>query len=271
MMKIPLHRHNKALVIFLMTVSILLVSCEKVIDIDLNSSDPHIVIEGSISDGTDPCTVRICRTVNFDEKNEFPSVTGADVVVSDDRGKNEVLTESEPGTYKTYNLAGEPGRIYTLKVVADGKEYVAVSTMPEPVYIDSLRIQNLSFGGNKSKVLNVYFQDPPNIKNYYRFVEERNGIVTKYLFLFEDRIQDGNALTVTLFAEEDTLRTGDNVLIHLQTIDKNVYDFFRTTRQAGGGGGPQAASPANPISNISSGALGYFSAYAERRMNIVVY
>jgi hypothetical protein len=41
-------------------------------------------------------------------------------------------------------------------------------------------------------------------------------------------------------------------------------------RQAGGGGGRQAAAPANPVSNFTHGALGYFNAYAVKSKVIVI-
>jgi hypothetical protein len=44
----------------------------------------------------------------------------------------------------------------------------------------------------------------------------------------------------------------------LQSIDKGVYDYFRTA----GNDGNQSASPSNPISNIDNEALGYFNACA---------
>ena len=66
-------------------------SCQKVIDIDLNSAAPQIVIEGSISDQPGPYTVKITKTVNFSETNIFPAVSGAAVTVSDDAGNSETL------------------------------------------------------------------------------------------------------------------------------------------------------------------------------------
>ena len=269
MKNIPLF-NNKITAFFFAMISIVGISCEKVVDIDLNSSSSRIVIEGSISDQAGPYFVTLSQTINFDQPNAFPTVTGAQIGISDNLGNSELLTETSPGTYRTSSIQGVPGRTYTLDVIVDGKEYVATSTMSSPVNIDSLNVQNLSFGGNQAKVINVLFQDPPGIINYYRFVEIKNSVAQKFIFLYNDRIHDGSSITSSLFADEDTLRTGDSVLVFLQCVDKGVFDYFRTMQQASGDGGPQAASPANPVSNFTNGALGYFNAYAVKSKLIVI-
>ena len=255
--------------LFLAILSIALVSCEKVIDVDLNSSSPQIVIEGAITDGPGPYVVMLTQTVNFDETNVFPPVTSATIALRDDLGNSESLMESSPGMYRTSTIRGIPGRKYTLTVSANGKEYTASSTMPAPVSIDSLSVRTQSFAKNQQKVINVHFEDPAEVKNYYRFVEVRNGIKQKFIFLDDDRAQDGNSVTSALLADNDTLRTGDSVLVLLQGIDKGVFDYFSAMGQESGGG-PGTASPTNPPSNLTNGALGYFSACAVRSRLIVI-
>ena len=269
-MRIILYMRNKILLFLFVLMGLLSISCEKIVSIDLNSTSPHIVIEATISDQAGPYIVQLSQTVNFVQNNTFPPVSGAKIFLSDNYGNLDSLIETIPGTYKTSTILGIPGRTYTLTVKTGGKEYVAVSTMPPPVKIDSLSVQVQAFGRDKTKYINVNFRDSAEVKNYYRFVEVRNGIVQKFTFLFDDRLQNGGLITSSLFAEEDTLNAGDNVLILLQCIDKNVYDYFRTIRQASGNGGPQAASPANPLSNFSNDALGYFNACAVRSKLIVI-
>lgn len=67
-------------------------------------------------------------------------------------------------------------------------------------------------------------------------------------------------------AGNEGLKTGDSVYVILECIDENVYDYFRTA----GGDMSNSASPANPISNISNGALGYFNACTIRSESLVV-
>ena len=248
--------------VILLLFSMIGFACQKVIDVDLNSTDPQIVIEGNISDSRGPYYVTVSKTVNFDQPNTFPPVTGAHVVMSDPVGNSELLSETIPGTYRTSLIQGTPGRSYTLDVIAEGKEYIATSTMPAPVKIDSLTGEYIIYGPDRTWTFKVHFKDPVGVKNYYHFVYMRNSIISPRFFLYDDRIQDGESITYDIVP--DTLRYKDTVVISLQCIDKDVYDYFRTASQISNGRGSQSASPANPLSNFSNGALGYFNAYSVR-------
>jgi hypothetical protein len=61
--------------------ALFLVSCEKVIDVDLNTADPKYVIEGFVTKGETIHQVKITRTLNFDENVAFPTVDNAVVVI----------------------------------------------------------------------------------------------------------------------------------------------------------------------------------------------
>jgi len=65
---------------------------------------------------------------------------------------------------------------------------------------------------------------------------------------------------------DNKLEAGDEVTIWLESVDKYVYEYFRTESSEGW----QSASPANPTSNISNGALGYFNACSVRTISIIV-
>jgi hypothetical protein len=258
---------------FLLVISFsFLFACEKPIDIDLNSSDPKIVIVGSISSVTGDYTVTLTRTVNFDETNEFPAVSDALVRISDDAGNTETLNETSPGVYSITTLQGVPGRTYTLEVTADGEIYTAISTMPLPIDIDTITIEN---DEENHPLAAVRFQDPSGIENYYRLTQlatERfrfSGIVD------DDRLQDGRMITISVPAISSrgnmVLRPGDSITVVLQSIDKNVYEYLRMLNELeqedilG-----QTALSANPVSNFSHGALGYFNAYSQKAKTIVI-
>ena len=71
-------------------------SCEEVIELDLNTTEPQIVIEGFITDGEGTYSVLISKTVDFYDPNTFPPQTGAVVHITDDLGNTETLTETSP-------------------------------------------------------------------------------------------------------------------------------------------------------------------------------
>ncbi|MCF8371675.1 MAG: DUF4249 domain-containing protein [Bacteroidales bacterium] len=267
--------------IFKLSTGIILIllfsACEKVIDIDLNSKEAKIVIESNISDLPGPYTVWLSQTVNFDESNVFPPVSAAVVRISDNTGNTEILTETTPGTYNTSAIHGTPDRIYSLEVTSNGKTYKAVSIMPNPVNIDSLTIEYSSdVGPHKiSSIVNVHYTDPKGRGNYYRFILLINGQVHYNAYVDDDELLDGEIKNRRLIEGPDKvkLNPGDSVTVLLQTIDKGVYEYFRTLgriNESGGGPMEQSTSPSNPSSNLSDGALGYFNAYGFASKTIII-
>ena len=250
----------------------MLFSCKKVVHIDLNSASPRLVIEANISNLTGPYFVKISKTINFDQSNNFPPVTGAIVVINDDAGFTETLTESGNGIYKTQNLVSKPGRKYTITITTGGQTYESTSYMPPPIEIDKLSV-DIAF--DRDKRISVSYQDPPNILNYYRCIEIVNGNELADISVEDDKFKDGAVIVQTIFNEVSKykLKSGDHVTVILQTIDKGTFDYFRTLdnilRQDGGGGPPPTA-PTNPLSSFSNNALGYFNTYSQTQKSIIV-
>ncbi|HEY0175021.1 MAG TPA: DUF4249 family protein, partial [Pedobacter sp.] len=73
-------------------------SCEKVIDVKLNTAADQVVIEGVITDQSGQQTITISQSVPYTNSNQYPPVTGAAVTVTDDAGHSWNFTESKPGT-----------------------------------------------------------------------------------------------------------------------------------------------------------------------------
>ncbi len=243
-----------------------LAACEKVIQIDLNGSTSKIVIQGNVYDQSGPFQVKISRSVNFDQSSNYPPVTGAKVVISDNGSQSETLTELVSGTYVTSKLRGIPGRNYSLSVKTGTESYEAMSTMPYAVAMDSIYFASSPISGEKGTM--VHFLDPPFAKNYYRLVYFINSVQQKIYYVIEDELFQGAPINYALMSRGTDLKlvSGDKVTVWLESIDKGVFDYFRTAGSEGG----QSASPANPISNISGGALGYFNACSVRKLSSTV-
>jgi len=271
--KFKTHKITIAFFYFLFVI-ILFSSCEKVINIDLNSKDSQIVIEASISNQSEPCVVMLTQTINYNESNNFPAISDATVVLSDNVGNIDTLIETSAGIYETSAVQGTVGRTYTLKVNVSGKEYTAISAMNTSVEIDSLYISTINLPNSYQKTLNLVYEDIEGIANYYRFIEIINSEPQSTIFIEDDLKQDGQTIDMTLLAKGQTqvkLKSGDMVTVQLQTIDNKVYDYFRTLLQLSRGGMiNQSTSPANPLSNFNNGALGYFNAYAVTLKTIIV-
>ncbi|GGA98525.1 hypothetical protein GCM10011511_22290 [Puia dinghuensis] len=243
------------------------------VTLQLNNAPPQLVIEGNVTDGLQPDTVKIMRSVNFYADNTFPMVSGASVTISDNTGVTDHLTETSPGVYITSTLQGKPGNTYNLSVVVNDTTYSASSTMPLLVPLDSITFRS-SNRFNRSQINAVAnFQDPPGVKNYYRFQEYINGTpFTKDIFVFDDRLSDGKYIQYELDMDSIYLYVGDQLKVDMYCVEKNDYDyFFQLLRSSGTGTFNTNASPANPSTNISNGAYGYFSAHTDRSKTVAVY
>jgi len=255
-------RNNKIILFLLVTVAFLLYSCQKVIRIDLSTSVPQLVIEGNIYDQPGSYTVKISRTVNFDLPNIYPPVTNATVTISDNAGQSEELSQVTDGTYVTSTLKGIIGRTYTLSVIVDGKTYKAISTMPKPVAIDTIYMKKSLF--ENTKLITLEFINYPYKKNYYHIVHFINGEQDTGFSIFNDNTNQMEVISYSFMSTDNTtpkLVNGDRIDVWLESIDKGVYEYYRTANRNGG----RSASPANPVSNITNGALGYFSACSVRK------
>jgi hypothetical protein len=257
---------------FLFTV-LLASACKKVIDVDLKSATPQIVIEGNITNAGGPYEVKITKTVDFSAENVVPPVTNATVFITDStNGISEKLIQADSGIYHTTILFGVSGHTYGMLVNVDGQQYTASSTMPRRVPLDSITFaENVNFNNQMEINAVVNFQDPTGLGNYYMFTEYVNGRQIPDIFVFEDRLSDGRYIQEPLFNDSAYLQKNDTLVLTMDCIDQNSYNYFYTLMNVTGNSNFQSVTPANPVTNISGGALGYFSAHTTQRAAISVY
>lgn len=242
--------------------------CEKVIDLELDKSDPVLVIDASVNNQLEYQTVKISKTTPFDEKKRFNPVTGALISLTGSNGQNISYTESSPGIYQSIAFRGVPGTKYTLSVLAEGKTYKAISTMPHPVKLDSINVKTFSFLKDTNSYAAANYHDPRSVQNQYRYILTIKGKI-EFEAVTEDRFSDGNAVSDIIFYELDDLRKGDRVDVEMQCIDRAVFKYFFAISQIDGNGGPPVA-PSDPVSNFSNGALGIFNAYTSNKRTLVI-
>src|SRR5690606_38643567 len=189
-------------------------------------------------------------------------VSGAEVFLNENNGAWRRAREISEGTYVVNNFKGKPGNVYGLRVEYAGESYQAQSAMPELVRIDSTGIIVNTFEDARRTPL-VTYQDPPDIKNYYYYELKINDEAISSLFLYNDKYNDGKYVLQNLDDFSLELLFGDVVDIELRNIDEAAFNYWRGVQSQSGA----SASPGNPPSNLSNGALGYFSAYAANRVN----
>ena len=254
---------------YLLAISLLciLAGCQKVIEIKLDSSETRYILTGKVTDQPGGCQVSLTQSKAFSENNQFPGIGGAKVSI-DDNGITSVLTESSAGVYTDSSLTGQPGHTYHLTVQTGSMTFTASSIMPQPVGLDSIYAKTSAL--SSGQYITVVYKDPLHVANYYHFIQYVNGRKEPSIFVSDDEFTDGITVRSQLNYNNDTndptrdIKVGDSVGIEMICNDAAVYQFWYSLSNGATGAG-NSASPANPVSNIAGGAIGYFSAQTVRR------
>ncbi|MGV3761639.1 DUF4249 domain-containing protein [Parapedobacter sp.] len=249
----------------ILIISFFSLSCEDIININLNDADPQLVIVGTVSNRSHEQQVTISRTVSFDVAQSYDPVSGAEVMVVDGAGRVFQYRETSPGVYVD-NFRGHEGERYDLSVRVDGQAFTATSTMPRLVAPDSIGTGIRTLFGEEQKFISLRYADPIDVPNHYRYLWRVNGGPLVMLRVSNDKFNDGKYVSEDLMDFDTELVAGDSVTVWMQSIDVAAYEFWNAVQSTN----PGTAAPANPPSPYGAGALGYFSAYAEVEMSAVV-
>lgn len=245
-------------------------SCEKVIQLDLGNAAPTLVIESSITDQAGPYSVKLSRTVNFDDASVYPPVDNALVIIKDNTGVIDTLSPKTNGLYMTNKIIGAVGRTYSLTIVSEGKTYTAQTTMPQQITLDSLKYNALEFAGTTQHTVIPAFTDPIASGNNYRFLLKVNGVQDKSYIVDNDNVNNGKGNERPLFTNDIEIESGDTVNVEMQCIDAQAYRYYFTLAQAAGNGPGGGTTPSNPPNGITGGALGIFSAHTVQQKSIII-
>lgn len=262
--------------------------CTEDIDLKLNTTYKRLVVEGVLTSDTVVQSVRLTFSGDYYDNKPSQGVSGA-VVTLNANGETTLLSESTEtaGLYVTPDkFFGIPGVTYSLKIEnvdvdnnGTPETYVAASTMPQLVPIDSVRI-----GFHKIwklwQVL-LYARDPGDVENYYMFRVFRNDSLVSDAFsevsLGDDSFFDGNyangswVYALDAEKEEENLTVNDKVKLEMYNIDKPFFKFLSALQEETSPRNPLfSGAPANVPGNISNGALGIFAACAISRAEVTV-
>jgi hypothetical protein len=264
--------NNLIKISFLFSFVFAMTSCEKESELDLNTANSKYVIEAEIvQDAT--AKVKITKTVNFSDANNFPTIKGATVTISNDAGISEQLVETTDGIYESKKMKGEEGKTYTLTVTTDGNTFVAKSTMPKQVKLEGLKSQlNVVPIGNgeETYILFPKFIDPIEQGNSYQFIQSKGNEIDKSIVVSNDNVGNGLPNSRPIFSRNFKLKLGDTISVEMRCLDKVIYDYFYTLDAISGGGPGGGTAPYNPTNNFGNAALGYFSAHTTQKMEVII-
>jgi len=267
--------------------------CEKDIHFDLDQAPPVMVVDASIENNKPPQVILTRSFSFFDQINpqilESSFIHDAEVYVSNGTFTHKLKEYAIPiiPGYTAYlysidssQLAtaflGELNHNYSLRIVADGKEYLSQTTIPGLNEVpDSVYFKRAPFMEDTTlRVMYVRAHDPEGLGNYVRYFTKRNSgpFLPGQNSVFSDEVIDGTTWDV-LFpqginrndppkADSNFYHKGDTVTLKFCNIDKATYTFWNTWEFAFQSIGNPFAQPNTVVGNISNNALGVFCGYA---------
>lgn len=251
-------------------ISILLYSCQKVIQVDLKDADEKIIVDAIITDSLGLNYVTLSRTTSFYTSNlENTRISDAQVMVTNAK-TNEifVFTEQSKGVYTNPTILTSPGDVFNLLIVAGEDTITATAEVPsQKVLLDSIYVRKseFSFIGDMHEGVPSY-KDPVGIGNNYLLWAFLNGKNTTASSFSNDEFRDGQVNKSAVSFKDIDFETatnlnefmpGDTLTVALHNVSKPVYTFYSTLFQ---NSSAIVGNPANPTSNVNGRAIGVFIA-----------
>jgi hypothetical protein len=244
-------------------------SCEEVVNIELDNSDPKLVIDAIIKwqKGTtgENQTIKLSLTNDF-YTNEILPANGAIVTITNSSDVVFNFTEvPTTGDYVCDNFQPVIGETYRLEILYEGDVYTATSKLyatPDIINVTQETVPGI--GGEDEIQIKFFFQDNGLEENYYLLgVKNPNKQIPEYGVVSDEFFQ-GNVM-FGFYGSSET-EPGITLDLSVQGISKSYHNYMNKliTIAGSGSGNPFATPPATIRGNITNSTnnndypLGYF-------------
>lgn len=255
----------KQLRYLLMLVFVALTSCEEVIEVDLSTAAPRLVIDASIdwergSSGSEQ-VIKLTTTTGYYD-TQVPKVSGAIVFIDDDQHNRFEFLEQEPGVYICQDFVPVVGREYVLTVRVEDQIYTATERLlsaPDVIYFE--QNNDLGFGEDVIEI-KYYYQDNPDEDNFYM---DRFKLANKAFPFYDvgsDKFSQGNIMFGVFISDE--IKSGDVLDFKFYQISERYHNYMSRLLEVANNGGLFQTNVGAVRGNIinttdaNNYALGYF-------------
>ena len=259
----------KKIYIYTILTVLLFSNCEKVVDIDVPTIEPKLIIDASFEVLFNESPVKANVVVKLKLSTDYfddtiPTVSDA-IVFLTNTADNAVINFSDVNLNGNFtpiiNFIPKNAIAYELTVIYKSEIYKGNATKVKSTQIDSaIQGDETLFSGKEIEV-KVAFKDNADNENYYLFNFTNN------LFLpLEDRFFNGTNYNFSFFYQEEEIEVPTNVTVTMSGITKDYFTYFRILQNQSGtsGGGPFQSVPSSLLGNIinttneANFPLGYF-------------
>lgn len=267
-------------------------ACEKIVDVDLPSDDPKLVVESQITNKKEVWKVKLSLSQAYFDQKKAENVSTASVNISGTDGSNVDLIYADTGLFVSQDsMQCMIGETYTLTINYNGKTYTASEKLANGFPIDLMLSFFLpSTNGFVESGYYIFIQGKENdykgdsyFWKFYRndTLKEDFGLLAEndefgpvsYLNASIDPDDPLKGLAENILPRPFGFRVnpGDTILLEQYNLSPKYYQYlFDVQNQLNRSGTPFDPPPANPNNNISNGGLGYFSVAHYTSKQIVV-
>lgn len=247
------------------------ISCEEVIDVDLNTAAPRLVIDAALKweKGTDGATQKIVlsTTTGYFDQN-IPKVSGANVLVTNSSEVDFNFLETVPnsGEYICTNFIPVLGETYVLTIVLNGVTYTATEKLNAVPSIDKIEQKDNAGVLGTSIEVKFFYTDNGLKDDFYLYRHQLSRYAVPEYRVSSDDFYNGNQF-FSRYSNED-IKKDDTIDFTLSAISEGYFNYLQVLLDIAGsasGGGPFQSPPATVRGNIinttdsNNYALGFFS------------
>ena len=259
--------------IYILLLAITFISCVDVIDVEVPTAPPRLVVEASLDwkNGTlgNHQNIKLSLSTPYFSSTTNFAVSGAKVKVTNNNDKTEtVFLDQGDGNYSTTAFKPYLNQSYTLEIVYKNEIYLATETLTPVTNITSIYQTTENGFDDEAIEINITFTDPKDEKNNYLTKFHDRKELFAELFSDNDEYTNGNEMTFFYEKIEDDedmeLQPGDNVDIYLYGISEQYYNFIGLLISQSKDGGLFSTTPAEIKGNCTNittkknYAYGYF-------------
>ena len=254
-----------------------IVSCDKVIDVHLPAHEPQLILEMYLEEGR-PLTCLLTESLAYTDTAIIKPVNDALVIFSDgtrnDTLKNSVSRDTSNGRFYNYYsprvVTADVTKTYSIRIADKKERNISATTafLEKTTAIDSVAVR-ASVNEPDSFSVGVMISDPQNIDNYYRFMVGRRfkEFVSEYAdFRVNDISFNGKPFS---FFSDAIFKKKDSITVRVYSLRKEHYDFLESTRDARRSNFNPFSQPGRIKSNVSGG-LGIFTTIRFSQKTLVI-
>lgn len=263
-------------IVFIITCFAIWTSCTEVIQVDLPTEEPRLVVEADLlwDKGTtgDIQQIKLTLSSDFYDENNIVTVTNAQVkVINESSGEVFDFLSIGNGIYQCTNFNPQFNNKYILDIQYNGESYRGEEQFVSVVDIDYTdQSTSTGFDGDDEISIDTYITDPADEINFYHVSHDVNHEDRAYISIWDDEFQNGNQFAIIYQAfftgrEDFELEAGDTIDITISGISQTYGNYmYILTDQAYNTGDPFAPIPVQLQGNVlnlthpEKRAYGYF-------------